>query len=57
MTDIAAGLGVYALKELIDAKDGKLDGLHSFGKKAVEFSKLSKKERKVYENLGYGKDD
>ena len=53
--DIAAGLAVYALEELIAVSTGATsDKVAKFNKKAIEFSNLSKKERKMYIDMGNG---
>lgn len=53
--DIATGLGVYALDELIMVSSGATtENVAAFNKKAIEYSKLSKKERKMYIDMGNG---
>lgn len=53
--DIAAGLGVYTLNELNELDNGATtEKVTRFNKKAVEFSKLPKKERKMYTDMGNG---
>lgn len=53
--DIAAGLGVFALEELIAVgTDANSANLTAFNNKVIEYSKLSKQNRNMYIDMGYG---